>query len=152
MLYGKVSKLSITFILCTSPDSAPYSVSRVLRDRCQSKLEYVFKVLPLVHCVPMIITSPLFIGFEHMCNDWKLRKLNTSLVLQVSEIVLGLDSKVQISHTTQIWSAQKFQQSGRLQKDLTHKPFTISRCVNNRSKAKNPLYIFSIELKVIFWS
>jgi hypothetical protein len=30
MLSGKVSKFSITFILCISPDSAPNSASKVL--------------------------------------------------------------------------------------------------------------------------
>jgi hypothetical protein len=39
MVYGNVSKFSITFILCIFPDSAPYSISRVLQDRCQSKSE-----------------------------------------------------------------------------------------------------------------
>jgi hypothetical protein len=68
MLSGKVSKFSITFISCISPDSAPNSVSRVLQDRHQSKPEHVFKVLPLLYCVPMIITSSLFIRFEHMSN------------------------------------------------------------------------------------
>jgi hypothetical protein len=76
MLFGKVSKISITFILCMSPDSEPYLVSRVLRDCRQSKSEYVFKVLPLVHCVPTIITSSMFIGFERMRNDWKVEKVN----------------------------------------------------------------------------
>jgi hypothetical protein len=65
VLYGKVSKLSITFTLDISPDFAPYSISGVLRDYRQSKSKSVFKVLPLVHCVPMIITSSLFIRFEH---------------------------------------------------------------------------------------
>jgi hypothetical protein len=75
MLSGKVSKISITLVLCTSPDSASYSVSRVLRDRHRSKSESVFKVPPLVYCVPMIITS-LFIGFEHISNEWKFEKVN----------------------------------------------------------------------------
>jgi hypothetical protein len=39
VLYGKVSKLSITLKLCIFPDTAPFSVSRVLRDRRQSKSE-----------------------------------------------------------------------------------------------------------------
>jgi hypothetical protein len=39
MLSRKVSKLSIAFILCISPDSAPNLVSRVLRDRHWSKSE-----------------------------------------------------------------------------------------------------------------
>jgi hypothetical protein len=72
VLYGKVLKFFITFILHIFPDSAPYSVSRVLRCRRQSKLDVVFKVLPLVHYVPMIITSSLFIGFERISNEWKV--------------------------------------------------------------------------------
>jgi hypothetical protein len=56
-------------MLCIFPDYALNSVSRVLRDRHQSKSESVFKVIPLVHCVPMIITSSLFIVFEHMSNE-----------------------------------------------------------------------------------
>jgi hypothetical protein len=74
VLSGKVLKFSITFTLDFSPDSAPYPISGVLRDRHQSESESVFKVLPLVDCVPMIITSSLFIGFEHTSNDWKVEK------------------------------------------------------------------------------
>jgi hypothetical protein len=55
-----------------APDSAPNSVSKVLRDHRQSKSESVFKVLPLVHCVPTILTSSMFIKFEHMSNEWKV--------------------------------------------------------------------------------
>jgi hypothetical protein len=76
VLFGKVSKFSITFLLGISPDSAPGSVSRALRDHRQSKSESVYKVLPLVRCVPMIITSSLFIGFERMSKDWKVEKVN----------------------------------------------------------------------------
>jgi hypothetical protein len=47
-----------------------------LRDRCQSKSEAVSKVLPLVHCVPTIITSSLFIGFECMSSEWKVEKVS----------------------------------------------------------------------------
>jgi hypothetical protein len=47
-----------------------------LRDRRQSKSESVFKILPLVHCVSMIITSSLFLRFEHMSNEWKVEKVN----------------------------------------------------------------------------
>jgi hypothetical protein len=39
MLSGKALKFDITFVLCMFPDSASYSVSRVLRDCCQSKSE-----------------------------------------------------------------------------------------------------------------
>jgi hypothetical protein len=76
VLYRKVSKLSITFILEISPNSAPYPISGVLRDHRQSKSESVIKILPLVCCVPTIITSSLFIGFEHASNDWKVEKVN----------------------------------------------------------------------------
>jgi hypothetical protein len=76
ILYGKISKLSTTSVWFVSPDSAPNSVSWVLGDRCQSKSESVFKVLPLVHCVPTIITSSLSIEFEHMSNDWVVEKIN----------------------------------------------------------------------------
>jgi hypothetical protein len=76
VLSGKASKLCITFTLDISPDSALCSISGVLRDRHQSKSESVFKVLPLVHCVPTIVTSFLFIRFEHTRNDWKVEKVS----------------------------------------------------------------------------
>jgi hypothetical protein len=75
ILFGKVSKIHITFILAILPNSVPYSASRVLQDRRQSKSESVFKVLSLAHCVPTIITSSLFVGFERMSNDWKDEKV-----------------------------------------------------------------------------
>jgi hypothetical protein len=76
VLYVKVSKLSVTFTLDISPDSTLYPISGVLRDRRQSESESVSKVLRLVRCVPMTITSSLFIGFEHTSNDWKVEKVN----------------------------------------------------------------------------
>jgi hypothetical protein len=76
VFYRKVSKLSITLVLDTSHDSTPYSISGVLRDRRQPKSEAAFRILQLVCCVPMIITSSLFIGFEHMSNAWKVEKVN----------------------------------------------------------------------------
>jgi hypothetical protein len=69
VLYGKFSKFSASFTLVISPDSAPYPMNGVLRDRRQSESESVSKILPLVHYVPTIITSSLFIGFEHTSND-----------------------------------------------------------------------------------
>jgi hypothetical protein len=69
VLYEKVSKFSITFTLDISPDSAPYPINGVLRDRRESKSESVFKVFPLVHCVPTIVTSSLFVGFERTSNN-----------------------------------------------------------------------------------
>jgi hypothetical protein len=76
VLSGKVLKLSITFILCLSSDSALYPISRVLQDRHQSKSKSVSKILPHVHWVPTIITSSLFIGFERISNDWKVAKVS----------------------------------------------------------------------------
>jgi hypothetical protein len=76
VLSEKVSKLSITFAVDISPDSAPYPISGVLRDHRQSKSESVIKAPPLVHGVPMSITSSLFIGFECMSNGWKVEKVN----------------------------------------------------------------------------
>jgi hypothetical protein len=76
MLFGKVSKFYITFILVMFPDWAPCLVSRVLRDRRQSKSESVLQILPLVHCAQMIVTSSLFVRFEHMSNNWKSEKVN----------------------------------------------------------------------------
>jgi hypothetical protein len=76
MLSGKVSRFSITFTLGISPDSAPYPISGVLQGRHQPKLEAVFRILPLICCVPTIITSSLFIGFEHMSDEWKREKVN----------------------------------------------------------------------------
>jgi hypothetical protein len=79
MFSRKVSKLSITFTLDISPVSAPRLVSGVLRDRHRSKSESVSKVPPLLYCVPTIITSSLFIGFECMSNEWKVEKVNYEL-------------------------------------------------------------------------
>jgi hypothetical protein len=76
VLSGNVSKFSIIFALIISPDSAPYPISWVLRDRRQSESESVLKVFPPVRCVPMIITYSLFIGFERMSNDRKVEKVN----------------------------------------------------------------------------
>jgi hypothetical protein len=78
VLYVKVSKFSITSTLDISHDSAPYPISGVLRDRRQSESESesVSNVLPLVRCVPTIITSSLFIRFQHMRNEWKVEKVN----------------------------------------------------------------------------
>jgi hypothetical protein len=72
----RYQKIPITFLLAIHPDSVPYSISRVLRDHHQSKSKSVFKVLSLAHCVPMIITSSLFIGFESMSNDRKDDKVS----------------------------------------------------------------------------
>jgi hypothetical protein len=76
VLSGKDSKFSITFTLDISPDSALYPISRVLRYRHQSESKSVFNVLPLMHCVPTIITFHLFIRFERMSDEWKVEKVN----------------------------------------------------------------------------
>jgi hypothetical protein len=89
--------LSTTFVLFVSPDSAPNLVSRVLRDRHQSKSESVFKILPLVHCVPIIITSSLFIRFEHMGNNWKVEKVNYKFgITSFLRLYLGWTQKFKI--------------------------------------------------------
>jgi hypothetical protein len=72
VLSGKASKFSITSVLCIFPESALCPISRVLRDHHLSKSESVIKVPPLVHGVPRIITSSLFIGFGCMSNEWKV--------------------------------------------------------------------------------
>jgi hypothetical protein len=76
VLYGKVLKFSITLTLDISLDSAPYLISGVSRDHRQPKSEVVFRILPLACCVPTIITPSLFIGFEHMSNNWKVELVN----------------------------------------------------------------------------
>jgi hypothetical protein len=76
VLSENVSKLSIAFTWEISPDSAPYPISEVLRDRHQSKSKSVSKILPRVRWVPTIITSSLFIGFERMSDGWKLAKVS----------------------------------------------------------------------------
>jgi hypothetical protein len=72
------------------PDSAANSISRVLRNCHQSKSEYVFQVLLLVHYVPTSITSCLFIGFKHMGNHWKVEKVSYKFGI-VSFLRLYLD-------------------------------------------------------------
>jgi hypothetical protein len=89
VLSRNVPKFSITFTLDISPDSVLYPFSGVLRDRRQSKSESVFQVLPLVHCVPTSITS-LFIGFEHMGNEWKVEKVSYEFGI-ASFLILYLD-------------------------------------------------------------
>jgi hypothetical protein len=76
MLSGKDSKLSITFVLGISPNSALYPISGFLRDRHQPKSKSVSKILPRVRRVPTIITLSLFNGFEHTSNDWKVAKVS----------------------------------------------------------------------------
>jgi hypothetical protein len=76
VLFVKVSKFSIIFTLGISPGSAPYPISRVLRDCHLSKSKSVIKVPPLVCGIPMIITSSLFIGFERMSKEWKVWKVH----------------------------------------------------------------------------
>jgi hypothetical protein len=61
--------------LCISPDYALYPIIGALRDRRQSESEAVFKILPLVYCVPTIVTSSLFIGFERISKEWKVEKV-----------------------------------------------------------------------------
>jgi hypothetical protein len=137
VLSGKVSKFSITFTLDISPDYALYLVSGVLRDHQQSKSESVFKVLPLVRCVRTIITSSLFIGFEHTSNKWKVDCTWTRL------------KSLKFSDHSNLISPES-QQPSQLQKVITPKLLIISGCANNRWKDEKILYIFSVELRVRF--
>jgi hypothetical protein len=74
MLSGKVSKFSITLILCIFPDSAPCSISRVLRDRRRLKSESgllfccggLFGVL--VCCIYLM--DEMLIHFSHVFDRW----------------------------------------------------------------------------------
>jgi hypothetical protein len=151
MHFGKVSKFYITFILCLSPDSAPYSVTRVLWDHRQSKLEFVFKVLPLVYCVPTIITSSMFIGFECMSMTKKLRKLATSLLLRVFWDSTWTRLKTLKFLDCSNLICPKIQQPNQLQKVVTPKLLIVSRCANNCWKGEKLFYMFSAELQVRFW-
>jgi hypothetical protein len=90
VLSGKLSKFSITFTFDISPDSAPYSISGVLRDCRLSKSESVFQILLLVHRVPKSIASSLFIRFERMGNNWKVKKTNYEFGI-ASFLLLYLD-------------------------------------------------------------
>jgi hypothetical protein len=40
-----------------------------------SPSEAVFRILPLVCCVPTFITLSLFIGLDHTSNDWKVKEV-----------------------------------------------------------------------------
>jgi hypothetical protein len=39
-------------------------------------MKWLLKISEHVHCVPMAITPSLFIGLEHMSNDWKFEEVN----------------------------------------------------------------------------
>jgi hypothetical protein len=70
----------------------------------------------------------------------KLKKLTTSLVLEVfwDCAWTGL-KKLKSSDCSNLISLE-FQQSGRLQNCITTKPWIVSRCVNNRWKEKKVFY------------
>jgi hypothetical protein len=74
MLYEKVSKLSITFILCISSDSAPISVSRVLRDlgRSESESELTFYRAGLLGVLVYCLCSmdEMLIRFSFVFDRW----------------------------------------------------------------------------------
>jgi hypothetical protein len=76
VLSRNVSKFLIAYTLGISPDSAPYPIIGVLRDRRQSESESVSRVLPHKRYVPTIITSSLLVRLERMSNDWKVEKAN----------------------------------------------------------------------------
>jgi hypothetical protein len=105
-----------------------------LRDRRRSKSESVAKVPPLLRCVPTIITSSLFIRFDHMSNEWKVEKVNYELDFRgLLRWYFGLDSKVKILRSL------KSDQPSQLQKVITPKPLIISRCDNNHWKDREIL-------------
>jgi hypothetical protein len=75
MLSGKVSKFSITSVLCVFSDSVPVSVSRVLRDHCQweTESESTFVVVMvyfgvLVYC--LCSTDEILICFSLVFDRW----------------------------------------------------------------------------------
>jgi hypothetical protein len=74
MFSGKVSKFSITFILCIASDSTPISVSRVLRDRSRSESEseltfYRGGLLGVLVCC-LCSMHVMFIHFFFVFDRW----------------------------------------------------------------------------------
>jgi hypothetical protein len=126
------------------------SNQRVLRDHCQSKSKSIFKVFPLVHCVPTIITSSLLIGFERMSNNWKFEKVNYEFVLQVF-----WDDDVSVVKNTVFpggssLSAQTYNSLADVQKFITLRPFIVLGHVNNHWKEGRVFYNYCIGIPVIF--
>jgi hypothetical protein len=39
-------------------------------------VKLLLKISERVHCVPIAITLSLFIGFEHMSNEWKVEEVS----------------------------------------------------------------------------
>jgi hypothetical protein len=80
----------------------------------------------------------------------KLRKLATSLVLQVFYDCTETRLKsLKFSDLSNLISLES-QQPGQLQKVVTPKPHTVSRCANNRWKDGKIFYIFYVEFQVRF--
>jgi hypothetical protein len=150
MLRGKVSKWSITSTLDISPDSALYPISGVLRDHHQSKPESVSKVIPLVRCVPTIITSSLFIRLEHTSNNWKVRKLTTSLILHIVWDDKASVVKKAVFRGGSSLSAQTYSSLANVQKFITLRTVIVSGRVNNRWKEEKVFYNVCIGLLVRF--
>jgi hypothetical protein len=75
VLSGKISKFSITSVLCAFPDSVPVLVSRVLRDRCQLKTESELTFAIVVVYFGVLVCSlcsmdEMLIRFSLVCDRW----------------------------------------------------------------------------------
>jgi hypothetical protein len=56
-----------------------------------------------VCCVPTIITSSLFIGFEHTSDDWKVEKVSYRVwYYKFSKMIMPRWSKVQFSQAVTV--------------------------------------------------
>jgi hypothetical protein len=57
----------------------------------------LLKICELMHCVPTTIISSLFIGFDHISNDWKVEKVNYEFDIEsYLRLYLGWSQKFQI--------------------------------------------------------
>jgi hypothetical protein len=76
----------------------------------------------------------------------------TTLILRAPSNLAPIKLKFQSRQMTSFSSNQDFQQPLQLSEVVTPQPLIVSRCANNRWKAEKPLYIFYVEIHVIFWS
>jgi hypothetical protein len=99
----------------------------------------------------VIVTSSLFIGFECIVMTEKLRKLTTSLILEVFwDCTWTRLKNLKFSDWSNLISPE-IQQSDWLQNCITSKPFIVSRCANHRWNDEKLLYTFSVEIYIRFW-
>jgi hypothetical protein len=87
-----------------------------------------------------------------MGSRWKAEKVFYNIGVEGSWDYIRIGVKHSDISGCAILSRKEFQQPGKIWKVITPKPFTVSRYVNNSWKEKNHIYIFSMELKVRFWS